>query len=506
MTANKDKAEKKIESLKAKIEKGEDSKEVREELAREQRYVGTLQGEIDKEEDRLKAIESREPWRNSIYVWEGTYYMAHNRRDHSKGFRRIDSHDVLTTELQEMGLSSAADRAGGSSQVSRAKRAIGEFQSVIWAGVLGGHEAGVKPVGNPKNNQSILVTTTTHVLEAKAGECEYSRQFIEGLFGKNTKYAYAWIRAHYVALCQSVSGKAQRPVPAWVISGQTGCGKTLFAQTTLMEIFGCCPESSVNPIKYATGGTNFNKELAGSVFHLVDDDMTDTTLKQRKAVGNDLKKGSATTSVRLEGKFQDPINLPVTNRKVILVNDEMESLQVLPPINETLKDKILILRANQFDFPPFPPKWDGVEGTDDEWQARREVLIEEAPALLHWILNEWVMPPGIKGGRYGFQVIQDDHVISSMCDVDPEEQLRELLEVHWKESKLRGRVGPLTSREIYNDHALVLGFEGLVHKDPKILGRYLGRLAAKYPENYEKHERKNGKDLPRYSFKRESLA
>jgi hypothetical protein len=443
-----------------------------------------------------------EPWRNVMYVCDGVYYMANDREDPSKGFFKIQSPELVTTELQMMGLSSKPSYGGETSQVSRAKRAISRQQSVIWAGTLAGHTAGLKNFGN---NKAILVTTTTNVLQPEKGDCEYSKAFLEGLFGQNVKYAYAWLKAHYTALSQSVEGKPQRPVPAWVISGETGCGKTLLAESTLMEIVGGGPKSSVNPIKYATGITSFNIELAASVYHLIDDDMTDTSYKQRKAVGNDLKKGSATTTVRIEEKHENPINVEVSNRKVVLVNDEMESLQVLPPINVTLKDKILILRCEKFTFPQFPPKWDGIEGTEGEWHARREVLVEESPALMWWILNEWETPAELttpdKEGRkprFGFWVIQDERVITAMCEEDPEETLKEILEGSF------ARAGDSKLKEGYWDEwdtasglyehwtageMLMVGLQNLVRKSSKSLGIYLSRLASKYPKSFQKQEK-----------------
>ena len=69
----------------------------------------------------------------------------------------------------------------------------------------------------------------------------------------------------------------------------------------------------------------------------------------------------------------------------ISLNDDPEALLVLPPLDDHIEDKIILLRASRFDL-PMPT------GTTAERGAFWDQLISELPAYVHWLLNDFEIP------------------------------------------------------------------------------------------------------------------
>ena len=76
-------------------------------------------------------------------------------------------------------------------------------------------------------------------------------------------------------------------------------------------------------------------------------------------------------------------------RLTITLNAEPEALLVLPPLDEHLADKILLLRSSRFPL-PMPTV------TKDERREFWRRLIAELPSFLHFLLHDTNRPPGFE--------------------------------------------------------------------------------------------------------------
>src|SRR5947199_4251918 len=84
---------------------------------------------------------------------------------------------------------------------------------------------------------------------------------------------------------------------------------------------------------------------------------------------------------RCHAKNRVAISLAPFWRLSVTVNDEPENLMVLPPIDDSIEDKLIILRASKFMM-PMPTV------TLEQRKAFWQTLVEELPAFLY-DLNQW---------------------------------------------------------------------------------------------------------------------
>jgi len=77
-----------------------------------------------------------------------------------------------------------------------------------------------------------------------------------------------------------------------------------------------------------------------------------TRITDRLRLGVAIKGMTVSTSlVSCQRKHRHPVNLPAWWRVTITLNDEPEALLVLPPLDEHIADKIILLRASRFTLP-----------------------------------------------------------------------------------------------------------------------------------------------------------
>jgi hypothetical protein len=105
---------------------------------------------------------------------------------------------------------------------------------------------------------------------------------------------------------------------------------------------------------------------------------------------------------------------------VLALNDEPESLLVLPPITEDIADKITLLRCHKRPL-PMPAH------TMDERAAFFKKLMDELPAMLHW-LECWDVPKQMREERCGVMAYHHPNLIAALVELSPEGQLVGLID------------------------------------------------------------------------------
>ena len=122
-----------------------------------------------------------------------------------------------------------------------------------------------------------------------------------------------------------------------------------------------------------SGANTFNADLIGAEVLVIDDETAATRIEKRRALGDGIKNALFDTSVRIEGKFKNAFNFDPLWRLVIAVNDEPESLLILPPLSADLSDKLMLLKCQK-----------AIELNDAEFQSWRKSISDELPAFLHF--------------------------------------------------------------------------------------------------------------------------
>jgi hypothetical protein len=120
--------------------------------------------------------------------------------------------------------------------------------------------------------------------------------------------------------------------------------------------------------------------------------------------------------------YCDGVNVPVFWRATVSVNDEPEYLLTLPPLDESIQDKVFLFRCHRFQF-PMPM------ATDDQKNVFWTALLAELPAFLHFLLFELETPPDIADERYGVRSFLHPTLVEALGDLAPEQRLMELIDL-----------------------------------------------------------------------------
>jgi hypothetical protein len=278
--------------------------------------------------------------------------------------------------------------------------------------------------------------------------------------------------------------------PSWPIQ-QTICivgaknhGKTIDGQIDLRAIGG--PDAkAVNPAQSHNGDTSFNEDLSEEILHLMDDEGGRDDYAARRRFGEEIKKSVATIGKRVHGKGKKAITLDPFTRTVILLNDKLEDIRVLPPMEKGMKDKFILLKTIG----------SGVNHNDGHtYQSRMDHYMNAVSDYVGW-LETWEIPGELHDpdNRYGLISYHNQEVLDALTELSNETQLRELI---MKFPELDGQIR--TSGELYStllsDHdrrteTLTIAKTGI------IWGKVMAAAADRFPTIFIPQGRSNGSTM-----------
>lgn len=258
---------------------------------------------------------------------------------------------------------------------------------------LAGYTTGVHQI----KGQQVLVPSSFHMIEPiEDPKNEYWKHIwavISGLLGDQSVQVDHFItkmKNDRACLLASLKNGGL----ALLIAGDAGIGKTLLLDHIIVPALG---GRSANVFAYLSGATSFCKEQAGSEVWFIDDGNPFTSWEARRAFANAIKQTVASAEVWAHGKGKDGRTLPLYRRLVVLTN--IDSLEAMPEMEESLNDKIMLLKAFKFEMPkeltPLPPMYDVVKLK--EFGA---ILDRELPYFLDYV-DHYDAPDYCKGSRFG---------------------------------------------------------------------------------------------------------
>ncbi len=168
------------------------------------------------------------------------------------------------------------------------------------------------------------------------------------------------------------------------------------------------------------GGTGFNSELFGSEHLVIDDEFGHTDFRSRQKLTAAVKNFTAAGSQRCHGKGKEALTLKPFWRLSISVNDEPESLLVLPLMDDSVADKMMIFKISNR---PMPMPTSTLEETDAFWKQ----LMAEFPAFLHHLITLQV-PEAMRSSRYGVRHFHHPEVMEAIDSLSPEAKLLSMLD------------------------------------------------------------------------------
>lgn len=346
------------------------------------------------------------------------------------------------------------------------------WNNVRYAAPLAGYTSGIYEMFNEK----ILVTRSPKILEPARGSWPVLRKFLHGLLGEEQLAVFmGWLLVAYEALRSGEPRHGQ----ALGLVGPAKAGKSLLQKIITVILGGRVK----HPFKYMTGRTDFNAELFEAEHLCIDDEKASIDIRSRRELGTAIKMVCVNQEQTCFRKHATPVTLLPFWRLTISVNDDPEALQVLPPLDDDIADKLILLKTEKRPM-PMPTL------TGSERKRFWNTLVGELPALLYEIINEWKIPAKLLKSewaeRYGLDSFKNPDVVRELMELSPEWALLELLDqayfpptdpngqtVFYKESiRATHRQIEQKLREVHETRVIDRLLSG-----PQHLSKYLGRLA-----------------------------
>lgn len=277
-------------------------------------------------------------------------------------------------------------------------------RNVAWAGEIAGYHAGIQEF----SGRRLLIMNGPKIVASQERDWPILRNFFETLFPDVCqRHSFlAWLAHCRRAL---ISGY-RRQSPALALVGDRGNGKSLL----ISVINRCLGGRSASAYRYLSGATPFNSDVIGAELLVVDDEAASTDFRTRLKHSQIIKALLFAESVRLEAKGVDAITVAPIQALVMAVNSDPQHIRVLPEIDTSMEDKIVLISTDRGELP-----------ADLRGSSRlEEVLTQETPGFLHYLESQ-DYSSHYDSGR--LRCYWDSRVVDALCLLSPEMQLHALI-------------------------------------------------------------------------------
>jgi hypothetical protein len=399
-------------------------------------------------------------------------FWAPNSRD---GWVTITTQD-LKRWLREKGCRSEAKKEERVSEVDALLNTFQRELDVDYAGSLAGYPRGVYESGGKR----ILVKDSPMLIEPKAGPWPLLQSIIRNMLGpEQERFLFGWLKVAVESLRSNQVCVGQ----ALTLAGPRDCGKSLL-QNLFTEILG---GRSAKPHRYMCGATTFNGELFCCEHLIIEDEEASSDIRARRNFGTKIKEITANVTQSAHAKHRQALTLNPFWRLSISVNDEPENLQILPPIDESLQDKLIVLKAERY---PMPMR----SVSDEERAIFMAALRAELPHFIDFLIK-WQIPADLVSQRYGITHFHHPEILDALGTFAPETKLLEMIETELFDSVAPGTwegSAAQLERQLVGDNSKVAREARRLLSFPTACGTYLGRLQKVHPERFESQHTQKG--------------
>ena len=247
------------------------------------------------------------------------------------------------------------------------------------------------------------------------------REFLANIFDDSPYNGFSqldYFLAWFKRLWESARAKQLQQGQMMAIAGEPGQGKTFLSRC----IIGAALGGSVDASSLLQGKTDFNKQAAENAIWRIDDGTSTATQADWRRFGETLKRHVANPTVSYHPKFRDSVELPWRGRIVLTCNTDPDSMAILPPLDNTFSDKILMFKFGSWR-PKFLPN-----------HEQEAMVADELPFFLAW-LRQWVPPAEVRGSaRFGVVAYKHPDMSHAAKESGASATMREILEL-WREGE-----------------------------------------------------------------------
>jgi hypothetical protein len=233
-----------------------------------------------------------------------------------------------------------------------------------------------------------------------------------------------WLKRFYMS---AEAGKVALG-QAMALVGPVHCYKSFLIERLLTPAMGGYADLS----SLASGESNgFNAEVFSSPLAVIDDARSTSNDTARQRYSAVIKKLTAHGKHKFHEKYLTPCIIEWRGRVVIAINDDAESIRMLPDLDISNADKIIALQMKSWVNHPDPSSFDGLEDS-------------ELHHFLAW-LKAWTPPAGLvdNNSRYGMPAFLAPAVKEAAFASSSVAGLSELILAWWKRGGIdRRKAGP----------------------------------------------------------------
>lgn len=338
-----------------------------------------------------------------------------------------------------------------------------------YAGPLAGHKVGSFKTSD---GRLVLVTSPSTPIEPKRGPCDRLERFLGELLGdEQSVFFLAWLKVGYES---QIDGDF-KPGQLLALFGKSGCGKSLL-QSLITEFFG---GRSAKPYSFMIGDTKFNSDLAKAEHLMIEDENASHDIRSRRKFGTSIKEFTVNKEMRIHGKGLEAITLPTFKRLTSSGNSEAENLMILPPMDDSILDKIILFKC-------------GPTTLSNDRKKNWKQLAGELPQLAHHLL-QMKIPKAMQDARFGVRAYHNPELMEILNAVSPEHRLLSLIdEILWTGKPDAAEIDQhrLTAEQLeqkLRNSTFGFAVEKLLYFS-SACGVYLARLASKYPDRFEQRK------------------
>jgi hypothetical protein len=232
--------------------------------------------------------------------------------------------------------------------------------------------------------------------------------YFERLFGPDQlQWFLAWFAHFYGGAVRGEPGTGM----ALSIAGPNSIGKTFLGNAVLGPMVGGHRDAS----RYLCGEDQFNSMLLDAPLWTLHDAVMGNDPRAKEKFSQNLKRAVANREVHARGMYREGVDVPWCGRVFTTMNLDPDSLRMLPSLEITIQEKLLLLKANDPGVGRFP--------TDEE--VGRELPFFGA------FLRDFEIPDDMRSDRFGVRHWHHPDLVEASQVESPTHAAYEILH-HWR--------------------------------------------------------------------------
>ena len=291
-------------------------------------------------------------------------------------------------------------------------------------------------------------------------------KFLDGYFSspEQLDFFLAWLQRFYQTAYEQHMERGQ----AVFIAGPVGMGKTLLSN----RIVGGMVGGASDVTSYMLGESSWNSASFERALWNIDDTGPGKDPRTHTVYSNNIKKHVANQEFDFQKKFHDAARVHWTGRIIVTLNNDEESLGMLPELDISIMDKVMFFRTadRQHEFP-----------------VNVEAIIQaELPFFCRWLLD-WEPPTATQGGtRFGVKEYHESGLLQSAKERGQAHEFQEILEtfmVQWTREHPDEKEWVGFAAQLFAEMAMTDTTKELVRRmTTRSLGKSMRALASREPE------------------------